>query len=56
MVEPPYLVGANDHSSLKLGFRECLLLLPEIGDRQQSFNVFAFEKNGQTRVFNSYKF
>ncbi|MEB3343420.1 DUF411 domain-containing protein [Okeania sp.] len=28
----------------------------EMGDRQQSFDVFAFEKDGQTRVFNSYKF
>ncbi len=28
----------------------------EVGDRQQSFDVFAFEKDGLTRVFNSYKF
>ncbi|OZH53875.1 hypothetical protein AFK68_14690 [Hydrocoleum sp. CS-953] len=28
----------------------------EMGDRQQSFDVFAFKKDGQTRVFNSYKF
>lgn len=28
----------------------------EMGDRQESFNVFAFRKDGQTEVFNSYKF
>jgi len=28
----------------------------EIGDRKQSFNVLAFEKDGQTEVFNAYKF
>lgn len=28
----------------------------EMGDRQESFNVFAFKKDGQTQVFNSYKF
>ncbi|NEP77130.1 MAG: DUF411 domain-containing protein [Okeania sp. SIO3B3] len=28
----------------------------EMGDRQESFNVFAFQKDGQTKVFNSYKF
>ncbi|NES78768.1 MAG: DUF411 domain-containing protein, partial [Okeania sp. SIO1H6] len=28
----------------------------EMGDRQESFNVFAFKKDGQTEVFNSYKF
>ncbi|RQH13442.1 DUF411 domain-containing protein, partial [Okeania hirsuta] len=27
-----------------------------MGDRQESFNVFAFKKDGQTQVFNSYKF
>ncbi|MDE5092677.1 MAG: DUF411 domain-containing protein [Trichodesmium sp. St19_bin2] len=28
----------------------------EMGDRKQSFDVFTFEKDGQTKVFNSYKF
>ncbi len=28
----------------------------EMGDRKQSFNVFAFQQDGQTQVFNSYKF
>jgi hypothetical protein len=28
----------------------------EMGDRKQSFDIFTFEKDGQTRVFNSYKF
>ncbi|MGK7918939.1 MAG: DUF411 domain-containing protein [Trichodesmium sp.] len=28
----------------------------EVGDRQESFNVFAFQKDGQTKIFNSYKF
>lgn len=28
----------------------------EMGDRKESFNVFAFKKDGQTKIFNSYKF
>ena len=28
----------------------------EMGDQKQSFDVLTFEKDGQTRVFNSYKF
>lgn len=28
----------------------------EMGDRKESFNVFAFKKDGQVEVFNSYQF
>ena len=28
----------------------------EMGDQKQSFDVLTFEKDGQTKVFNSYKF